>query len=75
MACLEDIPEPTRTAAGDIPCPAFGTAQLATGPELSERRVALVSSTALIHGGDKSFDFGSGAYRAYQAPGTMPIFS
>jgi D-proline reductase (dithiol) PrdB len=64
MARLEDIPEPTRTAARDIPCPAFDTTPFVTGPALSERRVAIVSSAALIHRGDKPFDFGSGEYRA-----------
>jgi D-proline reductase (dithiol) PrdB len=64
MARLEDIPEPTRTAARDIPCPAFDTTPFVTGPRLSERRVAIVSSAALIHRGDKPFDFGSGECRA-----------
>ena len=70
MARLEDIPEPTRTAVANIPCPAFETTPFVSGPELSERRVAIVSSAALIHRGDKTFDFGSGEYRAVPAPGT-----
>ena len=64
MARLTDIPEPTRTALRDIPCPAFDTTPFVTGPALSERRVAIVSSAALIQRGDKPFDFGSGEYRA-----------
>jgi len=64
MARLEDIPEPTRTAVREIPCPAFETTPFVTGPRLSERRVAIVSSAALIHRGDKPFDFGSGECRA-----------
>jgi len=68
VARLEDIPEPTRTAVRDIPCPAFDTTPFVAGPKLSERRVAIVSSAALIHRGDKPFDFGSGEYRA--VPGT-----
>ena len=64
MARLEDIPEPTRTAAANVPCPAFDTTPFVTGPQLSERRVAIVSSAALIHRGDKPFDFGSGEFRA-----------
>jgi D-proline reductase (dithiol) PrdB len=64
MARLEDIPEPTRTAAGSIPCPTFDTTPFVAGPALSERRVAIVSSAALIHRGDKPFPFGSGEYRA-----------
>lgn len=68
MARLEDIPEPTRTAVRDLPCPAFETTPFAGGPPLSRRRVAIVSSAALIRRGDKPFPFGSGEYRA--VPGT-----
>jgi len=64
MARLEDIPEPTRTAVRDIPCPNFEKTPFVAGPRLSERRVAIVSSAALIHRGDKPFPFGSGEYRA-----------
>jgi D-proline reductase (dithiol) PrdB len=64
MARLEDIPEPTRTAVANLPCPSFDTTPFVTGPALSERRVAIVSSAALIHRGDKPFPFGSGEYRA-----------
>lgn len=64
MARLDDIPEPTRTAVRDIPCPAFETTPFVAGPPLLERRVAMVSSAALIHRGDKPFAFGSGEYRA-----------
>jgi len=68
MARLEDIPEPTRTAVASIPCPAFESTPFVAGPALSERRVAIVSSAALIRRGDKPFPFGSGEYRA--VPGT-----
>jgi D-proline reductase (dithiol) PrdB len=68
MARLEDIPEPTRTAVASIPCPRFDTTPFVAGPRLSERRVAIVSSAALIHRGDKPFPFGSGEFRA--VPGT-----
>ena len=64
MARLEDIPEPTRSVVVNIPCPAFETSPFIAGPKLSERRVAIVSSAALIHRGDKPFPFGSGEYRA-----------
>jgi D-proline reductase (dithiol) PrdB len=64
MARLEDIPEPTRTAVANLPCPSFDTTPFVIGPRLSERRVAIVSSAALIHRGDKPFPFGSGEYRA-----------
>jgi D-proline reductase (dithiol) PrdB len=63
MARLEDIPEPTRTAVRDVPCPSFETTPFVSGPKLSRRRVAIVSSAALIHRVDKPFPFGSGEYR------------
>jgi len=64
MARTEDIPEPTRTAAANIPCPTFDTTPFVTGPALAQRRVAIVSSAALIRRGDVPFPFGSGEYRA-----------
>src|SRR5580704_13367625 len=64
MARLEDIPEPTRTGVANLPCPAYDTTPFVSGPALSERRVAIVSSAALIRRGDKTFPFGSGEYRA-----------
>lgn len=64
MARLEDIPEPTRTAVANLPCPSFESTPFVGGPPLSERRVAIVSSAALIHRGDKPFPFGSDEYRA-----------
>jgi D-proline reductase (dithiol) PrdB len=68
MARLEDIPEPTRTAVANLPCPTFDTTPFVSGPPLSKRRAAIVSSAALIHRGDRPFPFGSGEYRV--VPGT-----
>ena len=67
MARLDDIPEPTRTAVRDLPCPRFDTTPFVGGPPLSQRRVALVSSAALIRRGDVPFAVGSGAHRAVPA--------
>jgi D-proline reductase (dithiol) PrdB len=64
MARTEDIPEPTRAAVANLPCPTFDTTPFVGGPALSKRRVAIVSSAALIRRGDKPFAFGSGDYRA-----------
>ncbi len=64
MARIEDIPEPTRTAVDAIPCPAFDTTPFVAGPPLAQRRVAIVSSAALIRRGDTPFPFGSGEQRA-----------
>jgi len=59
MARLEDIPRPTRDAVVAAPCPAFDTQPFVTGPPLAQRRVAIVSSAALIRRGEKPFPFGS----------------
>ena len=66
MARLEDIPEPTRTAVANIPWPAFETTPFVSGPPLSKRRVAIVSSAALIQRGDAPFPVGSGECRPLQ---------
>lgn len=63
MARLEDIPEPTRSAVASLPCPVFDSKPFRSGPPLAQRRVALVSSAALIRRGDQSFPVGSGEFR------------
>ncbi len=64
MARLEDIPEPTRSAARDIPVRRSIRHRLWPAQAWPNAAWALVSSAALIHRGDKPFDFGSGEYRA-----------
>ncbi len=59
MARLEDISQPTRDAVANAPCPSFDATPFVAGPPLVERRVAIVSSAALIHRGDAPFPFGS----------------
>jgi len=59
MARIEDIPQPTRDAVVDAPCPSFNTTPFVSGPPLAERRVAVVSSAALIRRGEMPFHFGS----------------
>ena len=59
MARIEDIPQPTRGAVVDASCPSFTTTPFVSGPPLAERKVALVSSAALIRRGDMPFHFGS----------------
>ena len=71
MARVEDIPQPTRDAVVKLPCPAFETTPFVSGPPLAQRRVALVSSAALIRRGDKPFPFGSGECR-FVAADTPP---
>jgi D-proline reductase (dithiol) PrdB len=76
MARLEDIPQPTRDAVLNIPCPAFGTTPFVAGPPLAQRRIAILSSAALIRRGDTPFPFGSGECRFVPAdtpPGELLI--
>lgn len=70
MARLEDIPQPTRDAVTNLPCPAFDTHPFVVGPPLAQRRVAIVTSAALIRRGDPPFAFGSGEARF--VPAAMP---
>ncbi len=63
MARLEDIPQPTRDVVANLPCPSFDTHPFVAGPPLSQRRVAILTSSALIRRGDPPFPFGSGEAR------------
>jgi D-proline reductase (dithiol) PrdB len=63
MARLEDIPQPTRDAVLAVPCPSYDAYPFVVGPPLAKRRVAIVSSAALIRRGDKPFPFGSAECR------------
>jgi D-proline reductase (dithiol) PrdB len=63
MARIEDIPQPTRDAVLAVPCPQYGTTPFVTGPALQHRRIAILSSAALIPRGDSPFAFGSAEVR------------
>jgi D-proline reductase (dithiol) PrdB len=67
MARPEDIPEPTRTVVTTVPCPHFDTHPFVAGPNLSERRIAIISSAALIRRGDAPFHFGETNFRTIPA--------
>ena len=71
MARLEDIPQPTRDAVANAPCQSFDTTPFVSGPPLAERRVAIVSSAALIRRGDAPFPFGSAEVRFL--PDNVPL--
>ena len=70
MARPEGIPEPTRTAVTTVPCPKFDTQPFVAGPPLSERRIAIISSAALVRRGDVPFAFGTTEHRA--VPAALP---
>ncbi|HVY14819.1 MAG TPA: glycine/sarcosine/betaine reductase selenoprotein B family protein [Rhodopila sp.] len=63
MARPEDIPQPTRDVVLNLPCPSFDTTPFVSGPPLSQRRIAIVTSAAVIKRGDQPFPFGSGECR------------
>jgi D-proline reductase (dithiol) PrdB len=64
MARLEDIPEPTRTVVAQLACPSFDTTPFVIGKPLSQRRVAMISSAALIRRADKPFAIGTSEFRS-----------
>jgi D-proline reductase (dithiol) PrdB len=67
MARSEDIPEPTRSVVTTVECPRFDTHPFVEGPPLAQRRVAIISSAALIKRGDAPFHFGSTDFRTISA--------
>jgi D-proline reductase (dithiol) PrdB len=63
MARLDHFPEPMRSHLADLPCPSFQTHPWADGPDLSKRRVALISTAGLHRRGDRPFESMTGDYR------------
>ena len=63
MARLELMPEPMYSHLSDLPCPTFATAPWATGPELAQRRVAIISTAGLHRRKDRPFAGMDGDYR------------
>ncbi len=60
MARLDRVGEEERNSMEQVPCPSFDTQPWATGPALSERRVAIVSTAGLHKRGDRPFSFDAG---------------
>jgi D-proline reductase (dithiol) PrdB len=69
VAQLDQFPEPMRSHLANLPCPSFKTNPWATGPDLSKRRVALISTAGLHRRGDRPFESLTGDYRII--PGTI----
>lgn len=63
MARLALMPEPMRSHLSELPCPAFPTRPWATGPRLSNRRVAIISTAGLHRWDDRPFESITGDYR------------
>lgn len=67
MARTEDIPEPLRTNLTKILCSTFGTTPFNAGPPLRQRKIAIISSAALVRRGQQPFHFGSSEARVVLA--------
>lgn len=67
MARIEDIPEPTRSVVLGLEVTPFDTRPFVRGGKLSGRRIALVSSAALLRRGDAPFLPGSAEHRELAA--------
>lgn len=63
MVRLADLPEGMGQHLLDLPCPSFDTQPCVTGPAVSARRVALISTAGLHRRGDRPFDSGAADYR------------
>lgn len=63
MARLEDLPEWEREYLTNLPCPTFETQPWASGPPLSERRIAMVSTAGIQRRGDRPFMEDSADFR------------
>lgn len=70
MARIDDIPEPTRSAILALEIRQAESQPFVAGPALSRRRVAMVSSAALIRRGEGPFLPGTAEFRAL--PATLP---
>lgn len=63
MARLEKYSEEERNHFLSLPCPRFESTPFVTGPPLSERKIALISTAGLHLRSDRPFSLGSSDYR------------
>jgi len=63
---------PSRLA--EVDCPDLGDPVAAAGPDLTSRRVALISTAGLMHAGDRPFSLGSADYRIIDAEDARPLY-
>lgn len=52
---LTDLPPAQAKRLAEVECPAFATRPYASGPPLSKRRIAIVSSAGLFQRGSEPF--------------------
>ena len=64
MVRLIDLPPAQAKRYGEIECPRFESTPFVTGPALSRRRVAVVTTAGLIRRGETPFRGGDAGYRA-----------
>jgi D-proline reductase (dithiol) PrdB len=64
---LADLPPAQAKRLAELECPEFATAPWVTGPPLSRRRVAIVSSAGLVVRGENPFRGRDPDYRAIPA--------
>jgi D-proline reductase (dithiol) PrdB len=60
MARLERLPEPQRSHIAKTKLPSFDTHPWVSGPSLTQRRVAIISTAGLHRRDDRPFSFESG---------------
>ena len=70
MVRLSDLQEIARDYLEGIPLPEFDTDPWVSGPPLSQRRVAIISTAGLQVRGDRPFGLGADDYRVI--PGDTP---
>ena len=71
MTRLTDLPPALAKRLAELECPDFETRPWVTGPALSERRVAIVSSAGLVVRGEDPFRGRGPDYRVIPS-GTKP---
>jgi len=63
VAILDKLHEPEQSFLQALECPTFDTQPWASGPQLSDRRVAIISTAGLTVAGDRPFSPMSNNYR------------
>ncbi|NJD90032.1 MAG: selenoprotein B glycine/betaine/sarcosine/D-proline reductase [Geobacter sp.] len=67
MARLDRMPEDERKHLLALPCPSFTTAPWVSGPGLSQRKIALITTAGLHRRDDRPFGVGAADYRIIPA--------